>query len=140
MQSRVFYTVLSAAIYHIWGARNLYIFHSIRQKKEAICHRIVQEVSYCMASWRNMPNSAVNLRIAGVRESAGHIFRLNSGCVLVYLHFRCILCFKWCLVFLQLWLLLLNRGFCSGFSRLSPWSLVLVGVFLMNLPNRKTKP
>lgn len=75
VQSGVYYTLLSAAIYPNWGARNLCIFQNIRQSKEVICCRIVQGVKSSLASWRNIPKSALNLRTAGDWECGSNIFK-----------------------------------------------------------------
>lgn len=63
LESRVFYITMAASIYHIWRARNFKIFQNVFQSKEVLLSRIIQEVRYCMATWRRFPKTAVNQKI-----------------------------------------------------------------------------
>lgn len=72
--SRIFYTIMAASIYHIWWARNLRIFQNTSQQKEALYNRIVQEVRCSTSSWRRIPKTVANQRMAVEWECAERIF------------------------------------------------------------------
>lgn len=59
--SRTSEAVLQWGIIHLWREQNFWIFQQKGRDHEAVRKRVMEEVNFCISSWKNLPRSATNL-------------------------------------------------------------------------------